>query len=144
MAISYTITSIEGDHVSVQYDDGSWARFRVTAGMTQEQVDDLAYQFGPKPVTVAPDFLTTGATRQAKRLDYSLPDGSPAPEVDQLNILDEPRAFRSMLLNASDWTQLPDAPVNQTAWAAYRQELRDLTQQAGFPDDIDWPEPPTE
>ena len=35
------------------------------------------------------------------------------------------RSIRNRLLAESDWTQLPDAPVDATAWAEYRQELRD-------------------
>ena len=49
------------------------------------------------------------------------------------------RLERDRKLSASDWTQLPDAPVDQAAWAAYRQELRDITTQSGFPDSITWP-----
>lgn len=52
------------------------------------------------------------------------------------------RAERNMLLTTSDWTQLPDAPVDQTAWAFYRQSLRDITDQEGFPTNIIWPEKP--
>jgi len=42
---------------------------------------------------------------------------------------------RLNLLPASDWTQLPDAPLSdaeKAEWATYRQQLRDL------PDTIDW------
>ena len=41
-----------------------------------------------------------------------------------------------------DWTQLADAPVDKAAWATYRQALRDVTKQAGFPWDIQWPVAP--
>lgn len=54
----------------------------------------------------------------------------------------EVRAERNRLLTDSDWTQVKDAPVDQAAWAAYRQALRDITQQAGFPWEITWPEMP--
>ncbi len=53
-------------------------------------------------------------------------------------------AERDALLAASDWTQLPDSPVDQKAWAAYRQKLRDLptsTKDAAKPA---WPKPPKE
>jgi hypothetical protein len=36
------------------------------------------------------------------------------------------RLHRDRLLAESDWTQLPDAPVDRPAWAKYRQTLRDL------------------
>jgi hypothetical protein len=52
------------------------------------------------------------------------------------------RADRTKRLTDSDWTQVADAPVDQAAWAAYRQALRDITSQAGFPWTIDWPEQP--
>ena len=44
------------------------------------------------------------------------------------------RAARDRALSASDWTQVADAPVDQQAWATYRQALRDLPSQVGFPD----------
>jgi multidrug resistance efflux pump len=52
------------------------------------------------------------------------------------------RTSRSEKLKDSDWTQVADAPVDQAAWAAYRQALRDITSQAGFPWTIEWPEQP--
>ena len=52
------------------------------------------------------------------------------------------RAERNDKLASSDWTQLADAPVDKAAWAAYRQALRDITAQAGFPWTIDWPVAP--
>ena len=52
------------------------------------------------------------------------------------------RAKRNALLTTSDWTQVADAPVNQAAWAVYRQALRDVPDQAGFPETINWPVAP--
>jgi hypothetical protein len=43
------------------------------------------------------------------------------------------RDDRNAKLKYSDWTQVADAPVDKTAWATYRQALRDITKQAGFP-----------
>lgn len=54
------------------------------------------------------------------------------------------RDTRNVLLAATDWTQVADAPVDQPAWATYRQALRDVTGQAGFPDAIQWPTAPNE
>jgi len=54
----------------------------------------------------------------------------------------EAREMRDRLLAASDWTQVADAPVDQAAWATYRQALRDVPQQEGFPEQIEWPQPP--
>lgn len=59
-----------------------------------------------------------------------------APTPDQI------RDQRNQLLTASDWTQVADAPVDQAAWATYRQALRDIPQQEGFPTDTAWPTKP--
>jgi hypothetical protein len=52
------------------------------------------------------------------------------------------RTSRSEKLKDSDWTQLADSTADKDAWATYRQALRDITSQAGFPWTIDWPEQP--
>ncbi len=54
----------------------------------------------------------------------------------------EVRDKRDSLLQSSDWTQLSDAPVNKAAWATYRQALRDITAQEGFPWTVTYPEKP--
>ena len=51
-------------------------------------------------------------------------------------------ADRNIQLSDSDWTQLPDSPVDRVAWAVYRQALRDVTTQLNFPWNIQWPESP--
>ena len=55
---------------------------------------------------------------------------------------DRVRAERDRLLAASDWTQVADAPVDASAWAVYRQQLRDIPQDFASPDDVVWPEQP--
>lgn len=53
---------------------------------------------------------------------------------------DKVRRYRDKLLKDSDWTQLPDVPVElRNAWSAYRQALRDITQQPGFPNEVIYP-----
>jgi hypothetical protein len=52
------------------------------------------------------------------------------------------RKRRNKLLSSSDWTQVADAPVDKAAWATYRQELRDISAQAGFPATVVWPTQP--
>jgi hypothetical protein len=52
---------------------------------------------------------------------------------------------RLFLLSASDWTQIPNNPLNtekQSDWAVYRQALRDITKQSGFPTNVVWPVAP--
>ena len=52
------------------------------------------------------------------------------------------RVRRNALLAASDWTQMPDAPVDQAVWAEYRQALRDLPKNTVDPENPVWPTPP--
>lgn len=53
------------------------------------------------------------------------------------------RKTRDDLLVQSDWTQLPDVPLaDKAAWQTYRQALRDITSQPGYPFDVVWPTPP--
>ena len=52
------------------------------------------------------------------------------------------RADRSNKLADCDWTQVDDSPVDKAVWATYRQALRDITSQAGFPWTITWPDAP--
>ena len=52
------------------------------------------------------------------------------------------RNQRHFLLTRSDWTQLPDAPVDAAAWAVHRQALRDITTQSD-PFNIVWPAVPS-
>lgn len=57
----------------------------------------------------------------------------------------EERGKRDSLLAACDWTQFADSPLEaegMTLWQDYRQALRDVPQQDGFPGSINWPDPP--
>jgi hypothetical protein len=55
------------------------------------------------------------------------------------------RAKRDQLIADSDWTMIPGATVDQAAWAAYRQVLRDLPQTyaATGPESVVWPAEPS-
>jgi hypothetical protein len=52
------------------------------------------------------------------------------------------RNSRTEKLKDSDWTQIADAPVDKEVWATYRQALRDITLQSGFPWTVEWPVAP--
>ena len=56
----------------------------------------------------------------------------------------EHRFTRDTLLSQTDWTQMNDSPLSnedKTAWATYRQELRDISDLDAWPNiaDDDWP-----
>jgi len=86
-----------------------------------------------------PALLIDGVWTQNYIVSDLSADESAAKVGAQWNVI---RAERNKLLVESDWTQLPDAPVDAAAWATYRQSLRDVTTQAD-PFAIVWPESPT-
>lgn len=52
------------------------------------------------------------------------------------------RRTRTEKLKDSDWTQIADSTADKQAWATYRQALRDISAQSGFPWTITWPDAP--
>ena len=75
---------------------------------------------------------TASNSASIQSLVTSLPDSIIATQA---------RTKRNNLLRQSDWSQLPDANVDKTTWATYRQALRDLPLQKGFPN-IEMPTKP--
>ena len=55
----------------------------------------------------------------------------------------EIRAERNTRLTATDWTQVSDVPqAVKDSYAPYRQALRDVPTQTGFPNQVVWPTQP--
>ena len=107
-----------GDHYQFSQRDGV------------EQVDGkwyTKYILGP----VFTDGETTAAEQEAEY--KAMKDAEQAKSV---------RDSRNTKLSESDWTQVADAPVDKAAWATYRQALRDVTKQSGFPWEVQWPTQP--
>jgi hypothetical protein len=76
----------------------------------------------------------TGDTAVADEVAYkAIKDAEQATNV---------RNSRTEMLKDCDWTQLADSTADKTAWATYRQALRDVPSQAGFPWTITWPTQP--
>jgi hypothetical protein len=67
---------------------------------------------------------------------FIYPDATPDQKWEQV------KNWRNTQLAQSDWTQLPDAPVDKEAWATYRQALRDLPAQGGLADEAVFPVAP--
>ena len=80
-----------------------------------------------------PQYVFDGAQVNRVFTVEAIPDAEKAGQV---------RAERNGKLTSTDWTQVADAPVDKAAWATYRQALRDISSQTGFPWDIQWPEAP--
>jgi len=87
-----------------------------------------------------------GATWLHAELNEWLESNTPEPWKTEQEIYDDAvisvRSKRNQLLKDSDWAILPDAPTDKEVWAIYRQQLRDVTEQPGFPFDVVFPEAP--
>lgn len=60
----------------------------------------------------------------------------------EFNNVDEVRVYRNHVLSLSDWAMMPDAPTDKTAWAEYRQALRDFPATWEPGPVADFPNPP--
>jgi hypothetical protein len=109
-------------------------------------------QYGWIPFTASPqDTEAQGRTVYAQLIagvHGPITEYVPPPPPSTEHLAREARAKRDAALSASDWTQLPDAspllaPERSQAWAAYRQALRDVTRQSGFPNTVNWPASPS-
>jgi len=66
-------------------------------------------------------------------------------ELEELELkrAENVRLRRLQLLFVSDYTQLPDFDGDRSPWVSYRQQLRDVPSQPGFPWDVVWPTEPS-
>jgi hypothetical protein len=63
------------------------------------------------------------------------------PEATDEQKMEQVRNWRDVQLAATDWTQVADAPIDASAWAAYRQALRDLPATIDISNPV-LPDPP--
>lgn len=116
------------------------------ADLTREQLDALGYN---EAVPVKREPFTSYETRWVKGDDLIYREEVVAITVDGAaqgaDMAAQARQERNSRLGASDWTQLADSTLDADGivlWQSYRQSLRDVPQQPGFPFEIDWPEVP--
>jgi hypothetical protein len=131
----YTMGMLRKDHHNVSFpkvlDDATLARFNVArVASTPRPADDHTK-----------DFSVTAEQVNGAWVEKWVATNVSAEEVANrtANQANNVRAERDQKLTETDWTQVADAPVNQTAWATYRQALRDVPEQSGFPWDVVWP-----
>ena len=119
-----------GAEVVLEGPSATCNRYQFSMRQGVEQIDGKWYtKYVAGPIFV--DGETTAAQQEAA---YKA-----KIDADQAKSVREQRTTK---LSECDWTQLADAPVDKAAWATYRQALRDVTKQAGFPWDIEWPVQP--
>ena len=92
-------------------------------------------------------WLTDGSHHVISAIGEGKPEGAldAPPPASKVELAAVARARRDGLLAGSDWTRLDDVALadgEKNAWAAYRRLLRDVPQQAGFPQSINWPKSP--
>jgi hypothetical protein len=116
-------------------DDNGYIIYSVQSSFAQTDLTEIDYEIG-----ICSDagfqFNVNSKTWVDTRTDQQKYDEASQPIIQK----------RNQLLSASDWTQIPGNPLTteqQTAWATYRQELRDITAQSGYPFNVIWPTPPT-
>lgn len=94
----------------------------------------------PAPLATWPAVPFKGAQLRLVQGALAWHDPRPQPQRSA-----DARAARDALLAGCDWRVVRATELGQpvsAAWAAYRQQLRDVPEQSGFPDDITWPTPP--
>ena len=90
------------------------------------------YTLGPVFTDSTVDGVTTSAA-EAEAAYKTAKDAEQSASV---------RTSRNDKLAQCDWTQIADSTANKPVWATYRQSLRDVTVQDGFPWNVKWPEAP--
>lgn len=108
-----------------------------TSGGIPNDVNDHCVRV---PVPQGLDYTVTKAIKAT--------DGTISIVNDSIKLSDklwaQVREERNQLLTASDWTQLPDAPVtDRTKWVTYRSQLRQIPTTQTDPFNIMWPTPPS-
>ena len=135
--MKYTLYKATGEIVSI----------RDCPDITEQILDDdILWIDGEYPPSIY--YMDNGVPVEfpAHSFKYANFDYSTKTWVEDVKrIKAEVKAKRNTLLSASDWTQIPNGPLTaekQAAWATYRQALRDITAQPGYPTDVEWPTVP--
>ena len=135
------------------YSIGELRRDNPNTSFPRNPSDDLLADWNVFQVQPT-DYPTVDHTKNVTEGTPALQDGvwvqvwnvtdASAEEVEQRTEgqADAIRSERNAKLSATDWTQVADAPVDKEAWAAYRQALRDVPDQSGFPWAVEWPVQP--
>lgn len=136
------------------YSIGDLRRDNPNTSYPRNPSDAVLASWNVFPVTDEPTPAYNPATQNCNQIDPTLIDGkwvmtwavtpaTPEQIAERTSTKEsEVRQQRNQLLSACDWTQLPDSPADKPAWATYRQELRDISSQEGFPWNVVWPEEP--
>lgn len=122
------IQILQTDDIALQIQNGQ--------NYIEGAIDDTAYYIANGVAVAIP----------AKPDQYSIFDFTTKQWVqNETMAITDVSTKRKKLLYASDWTQIPNNPLTseqQEEWATYRQELRDIPSQSGYPFNVIFPTPP--
>ena len=142
------------------YSIGQLRRDNPTISFPRQVSNEILAEYGIYSVTVENEPSYNSRTHKVSLSDtpsgsgntWSLQWTTTAKTTEEVQEYDDELALshrgkRNQLLADSDWTQMNDSPLTnevKTAWATYRQELRDLSDLDAWPnlDDADWPVAP--
>jgi len=120
--------------IYAKVDNDGYVEYTIESTFVQDGLDELDYDIGKAPGD-GYSFNVNSRTWVDVRTQQQKYDEASLAAISK----------RNTLLYASDWTQIPNNPLTaeqQATWATYRQELRDITSQSGYPFNIIWPTPP--
>ena len=114
---------------------------------------DLEYEhptYGWIPFTASEtDVEDTGRELYKKAIagDFGKIKPYTEPKIPTEVLISIVKKQRDTLLSESDWTDTLSAKNRlgdklYDKWQDYRQKLRDVTKQAGYPDKVEWPNKP--
>jgi len=116
-----------------------------TTTADQDPLDNTNWLIPAGCVETAPPTITDSQLAKWGGTEWvveDIPTVEPDPEPEPIAPEVSARRKRDGLLMTSDWTQVNDSPVDKSAWATYRQLLREVPSQAEFPNTIVWPTKP--
>ena len=129
--VPYSVWSLKADHPDVSFPD--------------QMSDDVLAAWSVYPCVEGP-VPSIGECEQAIRTDITLVNGVWTQNFSKERWpLDQAQQYirgkRNSLLSETDWMALSDVTMS-AEWATYRQGLRDITSQIGFPYEVIWPVKP--
>lgn len=138
--IEYSVSQLKADNANVSFpkniDDDLLAAFEVYPAVEAERPTfNIATQHCSRSdtATLVDNVWTFGWSVSDKTSDeISAYESALAADV---------RSRRDHLLSLTDWMGLSDVTMS-AEWATYRQSLRDITAQDGFPHTVTWPDEP--
>jgi len=127
---------------------GNWVS--VNDDMTEDQIKENVILSFPKyrwetvEISAAKNLVNYSSTATFQPVPETSTPVDPQPVSNEF-IEQMKRMERNLLLSVSDWAVLPDVGLSdakKAEYLVYRQALRDVPEQSGFPTNISWPTKP--